>query len=70
MKTRCCWPPDSSRMWRSPRSPMPSRDSTPATSARSARLAQGHRRPPHRAMSTHWLTVTGKLQSTVSTWGT
>ena len=60
MNTRCCWPPESSRMWRSPSSPMPSRCSTAATSARSARLAQGSSRPSVRAIRTHWLTVTGK----------
>ncbi len=49
---------------------MPSRSSTDATSAFSAADGQGRRRPVVRDISTASATVTGKLQFTVSTWGT
>jgi hypothetical protein len=69
-KTRCCWPPDSSRMWRPPRPSIPSRSSTSAISERSERLIHGIRSPRALAMPTHSATVTGKFQSIVSTCGT
>ena len=46
MNTRCCWPPDSSRMWRSARSPMPEPvEHRRRPRRRSARLRHGRRRP-------------------------
>ena len=52
-KTRCCWPPDSSRMCRSARSPIPSRASMSCIALRSSRLGHGSIRPRVRAISTH-----------------
>ena len=55
MNTRCCWPPDSSRMWRSARSLDARAARGPrATSRRSARLRHG-RTPPARPGHQHAL---------------